>query len=532
MKEEGENSTEARQIRAKRDSIRPACMPPTPSLLGDVAQRLRAESGQSCSWRFVESVAISVTGGSLIAALVSAAHASAQEVGGPASAPFGASAGQVFGPLGSFGAVVEVALLIGMISILVISWRTQRIAAAAISAAQGGTATERWRDAVALLGRVGDDGTPTIEARLGAIYTLEQAARDAPSFRAQTVELLAAYVRHRAPSGGTGLEPAVDVQSALTVLGRNGVGKLDLRRTALWGIDLEGAGLEGSDFSEVRLGRARLDNFRLTGTRFRNANLTFASLVGADLSAANLRGASLVGADLSGANLRGADLVGVDLSRAQLCGADLGETEVASASFAGATLDGADLSGLVLQDVNLEGASLRGARLLRTDLQGARPANADLSTASMRGATLRDLDLRTTRLNQCLLAEADLSRAAMTGTDLRGARLQDATLYLSDLAGAFLQGADLQGADLIGANLQDAHLERANLTGASLIGADVRRANLTEATLDGADLERADLTSATLTGTSTNGTSWKGTDRNHEAGPTDIFRAASHAVDV
>src|SRR6266496_770556 len=133
-------------------------------------------------------------------------------------------------------AAVNLILMAGVAAVLFMSWRTQRLAAVAIRAAQGGTSTERWRTAVDLLSQVTDDGSRSTEARLGAIYALEQAARETPPYRGPTFELMTAYVRHHAAPGRTDLQPAVDVQSILTVLGRSHIERLDLRRTALWGI--------------------------------------------------------------------------------------------------------------------------------------------------------------------------------------------------------------------------------------------------------------------------------------------------------
>ena len=133
--------------------------------LGDAATRLPAGSGQSRGRSFPGRIAISVAIGTVLAPLFPASAASAAQAAAPGSGPFAVMAAQLVGPPGSFETLAELALLVGMVAILLMSWRTQRMAAVAISAAQGGSATERWREAVALLGRVGDDGSPTIEAR-------------------------------------------------------------------------------------------------------------------------------------------------------------------------------------------------------------------------------------------------------------------------------------------------------------------------------------------------------------------------------
>src|SRR5687768_4366057 len=128
---------------------------------------------------------------------------------------------------------VSAAVIVGGVA-LVSNWRTHRMAAAAIMVAQSGPMTERWVSAVRLLAACGTRDQPSVESRLGAIYLIEQIARESQPYRLPALELLAAYVREHSQIGRTGLEPATDVQSALTVLGRSGHEGLDLRRAVLW----------------------------------------------------------------------------------------------------------------------------------------------------------------------------------------------------------------------------------------------------------------------------------------------------------
>src|SRR5688572_25050860 len=128
---------------------------------------------------------------------------------------------------------VSAAVIVGGVA-LVSNWRTQRMANAAILAAQQGPMTDRWVSAVKLLASTGKASQPSVEARLGAIYLIEQIARESTVYRAPALELLAAYVREHSQMGRTSLEPSTDIQSALTVLGRSGQEGLDLRRVVLW----------------------------------------------------------------------------------------------------------------------------------------------------------------------------------------------------------------------------------------------------------------------------------------------------------
>lgn len=100
--------------------------------------------------------------------------------------------------------------------VLVSNWRTQRAATAAIQAAQHGPMTDRWVSAVKLLASAGapdrSSGQQGIEARLGAIYLIEQIAKESSVYRVAALELLAAYVREHSQIGRTSLEPTTDIQ--------------------------------------------------------------------------------------------------------------------------------------------------------------------------------------------------------------------------------------------------------------------------------------------------------------------------------
>src|SRR4051794_11606 len=201
-----------------------------------------------------------------------------------------------------FDAAVDAAVILVTVPALVMNWRTQRAATSVVaSASMTGPITDRWKGAVEMLaGGTGAEAT-SVEAQLGAIYALEQLARESTTYRAPAMELLAAYVRAHSQKGQAGLEPSIEIQSILTVLGRSGASGLDLRRTALLGADLDEAVLIEANFGQARLRGASLTGARLTRGRFRTADLTDVSLSGADLTGAVLSGACLRGADLSGA---------------------------------------------------------------------------------------------------------------------------------------------------------------------------------------------------------------------------------------
>lgn len=268
---------------------------------------------------------------------------------------------------------VEVVLIIVAAMVLVMNWRTQQLATHVISAlGQASPTTERWSHAVTMLAQDAAGNPASIELRLAAVYSIEQIARESNIYRVPAMELLAAYVRQFAQPGHADLTPSVEVQSILTVMGRSSTEGLDLRRTVLWGVDLEGAHLAELNLSEARLRGACFANARLMRAKLRASDLADSDFSQADLSGAVLRNAQLARIDLTGAILRGADLRGADLRRARLRGADLRETILTGATFSEAVLDDADLTGALLGDVNLQGASLEGTTFSGADSQSSR----------------------------------------------------------------------------------------------------------------------------------------------------------------
>jgi uncharacterized protein YjbI with pentapeptide repeats len=187
--------------------------------------------------------------------------------------------------------------------------------------------------------------------RLGGIYALEgvMGASERPEqYRGPVLEMLCAFVREYTIGKTVFEKPAIDIQAALTVIGRRKGQELpDLAKANIPGANLSGANLTGADLDSA------------------NRNSAY-------LSGANLLGANLLGANLSGANLTGAKLSRVDLTGANLTGANLGLADLNGAYLSSANLRGADLTGANLRSANLRGANLSVAYLIRADLNGAK----------------------------------------------------------------------------------------------------------------------------------------------------------------
>jgi hypothetical protein len=193
--------------------------------------------------------------------------------------------------------------------------------------AQQGQITDRFTKAVEQLGQAGPE---KVDVRLGAIYSLERIMRDSTDDHPAVVEILAAFIRVHAPRAGrpaTGAKPPIDVQTALTVLGRrNEANDIPRRYVDLSETNLAGADLWSLDFPDANLSGANLSGAFLDRGYYRGAVLTSANLRNAEV-AAYLDGASLHRADLRGADLSGA----VEMSSDQVrCAFVDGATELPS----------------------------------------------------------------------------------------------------------------------------------------------------------------------------------------------------------
>lgn len=172
-----------------------------------------------------------------------------------------------------------------------------------------------------------------LPARLGAIYALENIAREHEDYHWIVVEVLSAFIRDKKEGEivisdeskiekqtlmylkryGTeySLEISSDAQVALTVIGRRTVERdenriIDLSRANLRKAyidslanftnanfskaDLRDSILQGN-FSEAYFERVRLDNATLDGANFQEAKILYAQLNGTDLIGTNLIGA-------------------------------------------------------------------------------------------------------------------------------------------------------------------------------------------------------------------------------------------------
>ncbi len=159
-------------------------------------------------------------------------------------------------------------------------------------------------------------------------------------------------------------KPRVDVQTALTAIGRREQRqidrekrsdrdgsrrryRLDLRKTSLQRADLSGLDFRDALFTDARLEGANCSNTRMQGSDLSSARLTGARCPGARMQRAVLFKARLEGANLWAARLQRADLRAAELQAANLEAAQMQEARLAAADMRGAVLDWSILSGLV-----------------------------------------------------------------------------------------------------------------------------------------------------------------------------------------
>ncbi len=354
--------------------------------------------------------------------------------------------------------------------------------------------TDRFAAGVTML------GDSSIAIRLGGIYALERLAKESKDFHWTVVETLAAFIRQNAPivegdqekpedsdvaasqpemTEKSKSKPAIDIQAALTVLGRRShlkyehknILRMDLR------IDLNKTDLRYADFPS-------------------NAHFEYTNLTDANLEGINLKGGYLTEAYIVGANLKWANLNATDLRRAMLWEANLEETQLKVANLQEANIRAGNLKGAELFSANLKRAQLGGVNLKQADLTSANleiseliEANLEeaiLDKANLDRANLEEAYLRKAHLRKAILTSADLAEANLMGANLMGANLTEANFFKANLKGALFGGAKLKGAIFLEANLSGVHFKTTNLGDMDLTWPYSMEADFTGANLTGA----------------------------------------------
>ena len=201
------------------------------------------------------------------------------------------------------------------------------------------------------------NSSPNLEARLGALYSLERLLSESEKDQRAILETLCAYVRENSPldipededqakaffRGESPPAPSrrADVQAAITIIGRRpalarnqrmvGNCQLDFRNTNLVAYDFSGLNYLGANFSGSFLNMANLTGGTFDNSIFRNAFLRGANLTKARFPESSFEDCNFAKAIVDGTNFRRAIFVNADLRHAM----------VASLSIKGANLKSA-----------------------------------------------------------------------------------------------------------------------------------------------------------------------------------------------
>jgi len=229
-----------------------------------------------------------------------------------------------------------------------------------------------------------------LPARLGAIYSLENIAKEHEEYHWIVVEVLSAFIRDKKE----GDRVTIDCQSALTIIGRRNI-NLDKDRI----IDLSGANLreaifdEDANFSKVRFNKADLRDAILDGVLLREAVIIKSDLSGiqmneADLTGIRLEEVNLEKAILDNSFLTSATLNKVNFKKASLRFTFLDEAELTDIDFEGANLNKARFNGSLLTNIKFSGAELIKTNLSNAQLKNTDFINVNLTDANLIGTNL------------------------------------------------------------------------------------------------------------------------------------------------
>jgi Pentapeptide repeats (8 copies) len=267
--------------------------------------------------------------------------------------------------------------------------RTAQATQRTVQLTEQGQVTDRYTKAIEQL------GSDKLDVRIGGIYALERIMVGSARDHATIVEVIAAFIRERAPADPASWEgakpptlkqpdspiPPADIRAAVSVIGRRPAGRIERG-----GINLQFSDLRGIDLYQSNL----------AGARMPAADLRQALLVDVDLSASFINHANFDGAVLGQTSFRDAYLEGTSFRNAGMRQAEE-FTYIGLPTTGPITVRGCDLRKANLQNADFTNAQLQGAQLTGADLQDARVDGADFTEAVLDNTVLKGVDLRSTR---------------------------------------------------------------------------------------------------------------------------------------
>lgn len=214
---------------------------------------------------------------------------------------------------------------------------------------------ERFFRAVELLGNEN-----SIDARIGAIYALEQLSKESDEYYHQIIEVLCTFIRRRSSEVIASLEPntdeyeaaPLDIQTSVTVLGR--------RRMVLGDGEQKGLDLSGAYLCHVMVLDADFQ-----GSRFFGAYLVHAAFLDCNLSHANFTQAKLMRSSFVNSILIGAFMIDTDATdSAVILAPQLPDPAARMAIFSSSGVPPLEVNAYEREDQSTEREFVNGGRYL------------------------------------------------------------------------------------------------------------------------------------------------------------------------
>lgn len=196
---------------------------------------------------------------------------------------------------------------------------------------------------------------PNIEARLGALYSLERLLRESEKDQRAILETLCAYVRENSPVElpqneeqaslfrRGDLPPTAtrrgDVQAALTIVGRRSDQVRSRAKVELWRLDFRNSNLISYDFSGLNFNRADFSNSFLNAADMTGASFDDCIFTHTFLRAALMKNASFRTSIFKDSDLEKAEIDKTNFGGAKFIATDLREAQVTNIALEGANLD-------------------------------------------------------------------------------------------------------------------------------------------------------------------------------------------------
>jgi uncharacterized protein YjbI with pentapeptide repeats len=153
--------------------------------------------------------------------------------------------------------------------------------------------------------------------RLSAIYVLERVALDSKIDHRAVVDILGTFVKNSTSNWDINNPTPVDVQSAISILGRlprrESIPRADLSGSTLVNVDLSRSDFTEGDFSNATLKNCTVERSHFRGAKFRNSKIYDCSFSDSFLLEAKFTGSHILNCAFSGTILGATFFSGSDI---------------------------------------------------------------------------------------------------------------------------------------------------------------------------------------------------------------------------